>query len=222
MGEQVPVAVPEVVHVGEPAEAYPYQWAIMRWLDGVDAWEARHRENWFGGVLGRDLAAVVRHLRRMAVADAPPREPMWRPPLRPLTAGTLVAGARRWSDRRLCGDAVMGGMPGGRRGRRGACSGARGPDPGQPAPRRRPSDRRHRLGRPRSLRPRPGPGPSAVGARRRRRPPRCGRRSTSTSQAGYGPAASPSSMPWAESSTTRRVATRWATSCSAPWIDFCR
>lgn len=72
---EFPVAVPEVVHVGEPAEAYPYRWAVMRWLDGDDAWEVRHRENWFGPDLGRDLAAVVRHLRGMPVVDAPPREP---------------------------------------------------------------------------------------------------------------------------------------------------
>jgi aminoglycoside phosphotransferase (APT) family kinase protein len=63
------------VHVGEPTEAYPYHWAIVRWLDGVDAWDARHREDWFGPQLGRDLAAVVGQLRRMSVADAPIREP---------------------------------------------------------------------------------------------------------------------------------------------------
>jgi aminoglycoside phosphotransferase (APT) family kinase protein len=57
---EFPVAVPEVAHVGEPAEAYRYQWTIMRWLDGVDACEVRHREKWFGPDLGRDLAAVVR------------------------------------------------------------------------------------------------------------------------------------------------------------------
>jgi aminoglycoside phosphotransferase (APT) family kinase protein len=71
----LPVAVPEVVYLGEPAEVYPYQWAVVRWLDGVDAWAARRHEDWFGPQLGRDLAAVVRHLRRMPVAGIPPREP---------------------------------------------------------------------------------------------------------------------------------------------------
>jgi aminoglycoside phosphotransferase (APT) family kinase protein len=71
----LPVAVPEVVHAGEAAEAYPYRWAILRWLDGVDAWDARHHQDWFGPDLGRDLAVVVQHLRSMDVADAPPRQP---------------------------------------------------------------------------------------------------------------------------------------------------
>jgi aminoglycoside phosphotransferase (APT) family kinase protein len=72
---ELPAAVPEVVHAGEPTESYPYPWAILRWVDGVDAWEARHHEDWFGPDLGHDLAAVVRHLRRIPVADIPPREP---------------------------------------------------------------------------------------------------------------------------------------------------
>ena len=91
----LPVAIPEVVHVGEPTEAYPHGWAIVRRLDGVDAWRARHHEDWFGSDLGGDLAAVVRHLRRINVADAPPREPGQRGgPLR-----TLDDRVRWWLDR---------------------------------------------------------------------------------------------------------------------------
>lgn len=71
---ELPVAVPEVVHAGTPAGSYPYRWAVMRWLAGEDAWHARHHGDWFGPDLGHDLAAVVRHLRAMPVADAPPRE----------------------------------------------------------------------------------------------------------------------------------------------------
>lgn len=91
----VPVAIPEVVHVGEPTDAYRHRWAIVRWLDGVDGWDARRYEDWFGPDLGRDLAAVVRHLRRMNVADAPPREPGQR-------GGPLVAlddRVRWWLER---------------------------------------------------------------------------------------------------------------------------
>ena len=91
----LPVAIPEVVHAREPTEAYRYRWAIGRWLDGVDAWDARHHEDWFGPDLGRDLAAVVRHLRRMNVADAPPRDPGERGgPLR-----TLDDRVRWWLER---------------------------------------------------------------------------------------------------------------------------
>ncbi len=106
-----PVAVPEVVHVGEPTEAYPHRWAIVRWLDGVDAWDARHHGDWFGTDLGQDLAAVVRHLRGMSAAGAPPREPGQRGgPLRALDdrvrwwlerAGSLIdvgAVTRLWEE----------------------------------------------------------------------------------------------------------------------------
>jgi len=33
----VPVAVPEPVALGEPAANYPYQWSVVRWLDGETA-----------------------------------------------------------------------------------------------------------------------------------------------------------------------------------------
>ena len=81
----LPAAVPEVVHVGNPHEHYPFGWAVLRWLDGIDAWDARQQEGWFGSDLGHDLAAVVRRLRRTAAGDAPVREPGERGgPLRPL------------------------------------------------------------------------------------------------------------------------------------------
>ena len=88
----LPVAVPEVVHAGGSSQGYPYRWAILRWLDGVDAWQARHHENWFGPDLGRELAAVVGHLRRMPITDLPPREPGQRGGRLPALDGQL----RRW------------------------------------------------------------------------------------------------------------------------------
>ena len=71
----LPAAVPEVVHAGVPDELYPFRWAVLRSLDGIDAWEARHQHGWFGASLGHDLASVVRQLQRTAVADAPAHEP---------------------------------------------------------------------------------------------------------------------------------------------------
>lgn len=71
----LPVAVPEIVHAGVALGAYPYRWSVLRWLDGVDAWDVRHHERWFGPRLGNDLAAVVAHLRAMAIEDAPLRRP---------------------------------------------------------------------------------------------------------------------------------------------------
>ncbi|MFT4167058.1 MAG: aminoglycoside phosphotransferase family protein [Microlunatus sp.] len=70
----LPVAVPRVRHAGEPTGHYPYRWAVLHWLGGADAWEARHQD-WFGPALGHDLAAVVRELRRLPVMDAPVRQP---------------------------------------------------------------------------------------------------------------------------------------------------
>jgi aminoglycoside phosphotransferase (APT) family kinase protein len=71
----LPAAVPEVVHAGTPSEGYPFRWAVLRWLDGIDAWEARQHSDWFSSGLGHDLAAVIRHLRGTAIADAPIRKP---------------------------------------------------------------------------------------------------------------------------------------------------
>lgn len=73
----VPVAVPEVLHVGEPAFGYPERWSLVRWLDGEvpevpDASEApRH-------ALAEDLAAVVTSLRELTVPEAATIDPALR------------------------------------------------------------------------------------------------------------------------------------------------
>ncbi len=71
----LPVPVPEVVHAGSPSDSYPFRWAVLRWLDGTDAWEAREQPGWFGADLGHDLASVIRHLRHTPLANAPARKP---------------------------------------------------------------------------------------------------------------------------------------------------
>lgn len=60
----LPVAVPAVVALGEPAEGYPWAWAVHGWLDGSPALEGRDAP-------ARDLAAFVRALRALP-ADGPP------------------------------------------------------------------------------------------------------------------------------------------------------
>lgn len=88
------VSVPEVVHAGVAGEGYPYPWAVVRWIDGHDAWERRDRE-WFGASLGRDLAQLVRELRARPVMDARRRVPGER-------GGPLLAiddSVRGWLDR---------------------------------------------------------------------------------------------------------------------------
>ncbi|MEU7784639.1 aminoglycoside phosphotransferase family protein [Amycolatopsis sp. NPDC049159] len=60
----LPAAVPAVVAVGEPAEGYPWPWAVHRWLDGAPALEGRPAP-------AHDLAEFVRALRSRR-ADGPP------------------------------------------------------------------------------------------------------------------------------------------------------
>ncbi|OKK17269.1 phosphotransferase [Streptomyces sp. CB00455] len=65
----LPVAVPEVLGAGEPAEGYPWPWSVYRWLAG---------ENPRAGALGApellagDLAAFVAAMRRITLPGAPP------------------------------------------------------------------------------------------------------------------------------------------------------
>lgn len=61
---ELPVAVPAVVAVGEPAEGYPWPWAVHGWLDGTPAREGRDAP-------ARDLADFVRALRAHP-AEGPP------------------------------------------------------------------------------------------------------------------------------------------------------
>ncbi|ADJ46187.1 phosphotransferase [Amycolatopsis mediterranei S699] len=61
---ELPVAVPPVVAVGEPAEGYPWPWAVHGWLDGSPALEGREAP-------ARDLAEFVLALRANR-ADGPP------------------------------------------------------------------------------------------------------------------------------------------------------
>lgn len=35
LAPRLPVAIPEIVAVGEPAFGYPWRWAVYRWLDGM-------------------------------------------------------------------------------------------------------------------------------------------------------------------------------------------
>lgn len=59
----LPVAIPEIVAVGEPALDYPWRWAVYRWLDG----EAPRT----GTVqLARDVAAFIAALQRIDTSDA--------------------------------------------------------------------------------------------------------------------------------------------------------
>lgn len=64
LGPSLPVPVPDVVAVGEPALGYPERWSVLRWVDGSTPTGAASGAD--GAALAADLAAVVCGLR-----DAP-------------------------------------------------------------------------------------------------------------------------------------------------------
>ncbi|MEV4147617.1 aminoglycoside phosphotransferase family protein [Amycolatopsis sp. NPDC049691] len=60
----LPAAVPAVVALGEPAEGYPWPWAVHGWLDGSPAHEGQDAP-------ARDLAGFVRALRARPAGGPP-------------------------------------------------------------------------------------------------------------------------------------------------------
>jgi aminoglycoside phosphotransferase (APT) family kinase protein len=74
IGRQLPIAVPEIVAIGEPADEYPEHWSIVAWLDGqlprsctpggpADAWRSQ---------LASDLADVILALRAIDIPEDVP------------------------------------------------------------------------------------------------------------------------------------------------------
>lgn len=53
------VEIPQVLHLGSPHEPYPHRWSVLAWLDGRDAWTARHEIDHDSPRLGARLAEVV-------------------------------------------------------------------------------------------------------------------------------------------------------------------
>ncbi|MFD3803059.1 aminoglycoside phosphotransferase family protein [Streptomyces sp. NPDC058611] len=68
LAPRLPVAVPEALGAGEPAEGYPWPWSVYRWLAGENpeagALDAPER-------LARDLAAFVTAMRGVTLPGAP-------------------------------------------------------------------------------------------------------------------------------------------------------
>ncbi|WP_374929478.1 aminoglycoside phosphotransferase family protein [Kytococcus sedentarius] len=69
LAPHLPVAVPEPVFWGQPDEGYPFEWSVLRWIEGehpgpgtVGDWER----------FGVDLAVFVRALHRIELAGATP------------------------------------------------------------------------------------------------------------------------------------------------------
>lgn len=68
------VNTPTVRHVGEPHEFFPYQWSVLEWIDGEDAWTLRDQ---LGDselkALASDLGSVVRAIGEISGLDVRPR-----------------------------------------------------------------------------------------------------------------------------------------------------
>lgn len=64
----LPVAVPEVVGVGNPTTDFPHQWSVVRWLDGTNPDPDRLGDP---ESLALRIAEVVRAFRRIERTDAP-------------------------------------------------------------------------------------------------------------------------------------------------------
>jgi aminoglycoside phosphotransferase (APT) family kinase protein len=71
---RLPVPVPEILAVGEPAHGYPEKWSVVRFLDGDQPVVPAQGEPPRHG-LARDLAAVVRSLREVPVPEEARRDP---------------------------------------------------------------------------------------------------------------------------------------------------
>ena len=68
LARHLPITVPEPIAVGEPANGYPYRWAVHRWIPGELAGPTT-----MGDPVGfaRDLAATVAELRQAPTDGAP-------------------------------------------------------------------------------------------------------------------------------------------------------
>ncbi|WP_079047027.1 aminoglycoside phosphotransferase family protein [Streptomyces changanensis] len=68
LAPRLPVAVPEVLGAGEPAEGYPWPWSVYRWLPGGPPDEAAPPEPLR---LAEDLAGFVAAMRSLTLPDGP-------------------------------------------------------------------------------------------------------------------------------------------------------
>jgi aminoglycoside phosphotransferase (APT) family kinase protein len=76
LAPHLPVAIPEPVAIGEPANDYPYRWAVHRWIAGEGAALDRIDDP---VAFALALAEVVRRLQAVTTTDAPPTTNRARP-----------------------------------------------------------------------------------------------------------------------------------------------
>lgn len=84
--DSLPVAVPEVIAVGEPGQGYPEHWSVVRWIDGEHPTVAGPAAGSRDG-LAHDLAGLLNALRQLEV----PPEARHDAALRSYRAASLTA-----------------------------------------------------------------------------------------------------------------------------------
>ncbi|MCP3857742.1 MAG: phosphotransferase [Actinomycetia bacterium] len=98
--------LPALVHAGQPDNSFPLHWAVLAWIEGEDAWTARHKLQRSEKALAHQLAETVQLVGSLTDLPAPQRQPGDRGgPLVPLldrlhrwlddpywSAGDLIAG----------------------------------------------------------------------------------------------------------------------------------
>ncbi len=67
------VSTPTVRHVGEAHEAFHHRWSVLDWIDGSDAWSARHVLDADQDQLAVDLAEAVLAIRMLTDMRTTPR-----------------------------------------------------------------------------------------------------------------------------------------------------
>ncbi|GAA3080552.1 aminoglycoside phosphotransferase family protein [Streptomyces olivoverticillatus] len=68
LAPRLPVAIPEVLGAGEPAEGYPWPWSVYRWLAGENPEAGALNEP---VLLAEDLAGYVAAMRSITLPGAP-------------------------------------------------------------------------------------------------------------------------------------------------------
>lgn len=86
------VPSPVVRHAGRPEDVFPHGWAVLGWLDGVDAWTVRDALDGRLDDLALDVAAAVRAIGRLADLPVDRR----RPGERGGPLGPLLQRLERW------------------------------------------------------------------------------------------------------------------------------
>jgi len=94
IGRHLPVAVPEIVALGEPGCGYEERWCIVRWLEGdlPKAWTPHESPTRERAALAADLADVILALRTLEVPEPAAIDPALRS-----YRGRSLADFDRWT-----------------------------------------------------------------------------------------------------------------------------